>query len=110
MRRLLMGVALLLLVGCNETPAEPVETTQVELRASSFQPQTVTVTQGTEVMWINTLAIAHTITPVQHTQWERQEMNNNGQTFVVRLDVPGTYPYECELHAGMEGTIIVTPE
>ncbi len=109
MRRLLIGLALLAFAGCNET-TDPVETAEIELLASTFDPPTITVSRGTEVTWINTLAIEHTITPDNHTQWEKQDMTTNGQRFTVKLEVPGTWAYYCELHAGMQGTIIVTAD
>ncbi len=108
MRRLMLGSAFLLLAGCNET-TEPVATAQIEVRATEFAPQTISVEQGTEVTWVNTQPIAHTITPDQHTQWAPQQVSNNGQTFTVRMDVPGVYDYSCEEH-GERGTITVQPD
>jgi plastocyanin len=31
------------------------------------------------------------------------------QTFKVKFTTPGTYNYECVIHANMDGTIVVTP-
>lgn len=105
MRRLVLGSALLLFAGCNETTA-PVATARIEVRATEFAPQTITVDRQTEVTWVNTQPITHTITPDQHTQWAPQQLSTNGQMFTVRLDVPGEYHYFCEEHQE-SGTITV---
>lgn len=109
MRKLILGSTLLLLFAC-DTATEPDEA-EITLQTSSFAPSQISVTAGTEVTWVNGSAINHTITPEQHTQWERREMSNAGERFTVLLDTPGTYRFYCEQHqdVGMEGTIIVTP-
>jgi plastocyanin len=112
MRRLLVASAFLLLVSCSDnSPTDSGDGSQVSLLTTSFSPQLLTVSAGTEVTWVNTTSTTHTITPDQHTQWQRREMSNSGETFTVRFDTPGSYEYYCEPHqsVGMTGRITVTP-
>jgi plastocyanin len=75
-----------------------------------FQPQSLTVSAGTTVVWTSTGALPHTVT--SDTGAFDSGTLNNGGTFQFTFSQPGTYPYYCEFHGtsggvGMAGTIVV---
>jgi plastocyanin len=72
----------------------------------AFNPASLTISAGTTVVWTNNGQAPHTTT--SDTQiWESGTLNN-GQSFSYQFNTPGTYPYHCEIHTSMQGTIVVT--
>jgi plastocyanin len=96
--------------GMQLTFGEKGDTVEVLLTQSfTFSPSQVTIPAGTVVRWVNTAPIFHTITPDGHTEWVRATLSEEGQTFEHTFEVPGTFPYYCEVHLDqdMTGTIVV---
>ena len=103
----------------------------VGMTAVAFEPSSVTVTVGEEVVWYNNSARAHSITAYEdgipadaayfatggydsedaaREAWDG--MNGaitNGQQYAHTFEVPGTYNYFCIPHerGGMVGTVVV---
>lgn len=82
----------------------------------TFDPAEVTINVGDTITWQYTGGSPHTITPGSgpgddnpHNEWERQEMDQIGQTFEHTFNNAGTFDYYCEPHFsdGMTGTIVV---
>lgn len=111
LRRLPVGVVTVLAVlaaGCSadaaaDRDAAPVATSQVRVDDDFFEPETVEVPAGTEVTWTWVGNNAHNVTAEEFTS----DTQSSG-TFSHTFDRPGTYSYECTLHPGMDGTVIVT--
>jgi plastocyanin len=85
------------------------EVTLVEIDVTggnTFNPDDVTIAPGTTVRWVLTGGI-HTVTPDGHTEWTERTLDSAGETFDHRFDETGDFPYFCELHPGMTGTIAV---
>lgn len=82
---------------------------EIHLTSSNqFSPSDVTISVGTTVRWISDTVVFHTITPSGHSEWERQEMSSEGQTFEHTFGTAGTFNYFCEPHQStMTGTITV---
>lgn len=127
----LTTVATLLVVACggtpSSTPAQPGSTQQtkpsstpsltpvavvnVKILAKNgkyvFEPATLKIKAGTKVIWTNDSDAVHTVTS------DTLIFNTNNlatrQVFTVIFTRPGTYPYYCNIHTYMVGTIIVTP-
>lgn len=84
---------------------------QVWLRNLEFNPQTLNVTVGTTVTWINKDVVNHRIvsgTPNDPT--ERFDSGNlgNAETFSFTFTSAGTFSYFCKLHpTQMTGSIVV---
>ena len=97
-------VPILLLSGCTQQPNNPGINT-ISIKNLVFNPSTLTVTNGTTVIWINNDGIDHTVTA------EGGLFNSgtlgNGQNFTYTFSIPGTYNYSCSIHPSMRGTIIV---
>lgn len=88
------------------TPTDP-NVKQVTLNASSFSPPEVTLDVGQTVLWVNGLAVAHTITPDGHSEWAGVTVTDEGDTFEHTFNNAGEFDYLCQFHAGMVGTVTV---
>jgi len=83
----------------------------VRLTGSSFEPSSLTVRTGRTVVWVNTTALVHTVTPDGHSRWTSRTTSTPEEVLRVTFDSAGTFPYYCEPHrsAGMTGRIVVQP-
>jgi plastocyanin len=87
------------------TPGNPLVTT-INITGMSF-PATTTVAKGTKVSWNNADGTAHTVTSDDNTSFSSGNLAA-GATFVYQANTVGTFPYHCNYHAGMIGTLVVT--
>jgi len=80
----------------------------VIIRDFAFFPDTISVTPGTTVTWINceeTGAQAHTTT--SETQVWSSGPLVRADVFSHRFDEPGEFPYHCVPHPFMRGEVVV---
>ena len=82
------------------------DTVDVSASGASFTPGSVTIDAGSTVRWTKGTN-PHTVTPDGHTEWSEATLDSTGETFLHTFTTPGTFPYHCEVHAGMTGTITV---
>jgi plastocyanin len=59
------------------------------------------------VSWTNNGATVHNVT--SNSGAFASGSLNPGATFQYTFTTAGSYPYACTLHAGMNGTVMVTP-
>ena len=86
--------------------------TSVSLENIQFNPKDLTVKSGQTVTFTNKESVPH---DVHKTSGPGDDFSSGdpggmqqGDTFEVTLDKPGTYEYVCEVHKpGMAGTITV---
>jgi plastocyanin len=112
---LLLLAAATLALGCSEhvDPMGPDGTegpvVEIEIRNFEFSMPELHIAPGTTVRWRNTTSNYHTVTPDGHSAWTQWQTAGVGETFEVRFDAVGSYPYYCMPHRalGMMGTIIV---
>jgi plastocyanin len=95
--------------GGGSAPQEAVTVTEhaatVTVDNDVFTPSDLTVPAGATVTWAwADGARTHNVVGEGFASETRSE-----GTFAHRFDAPGTYDYECTLHAGMTGTLTVTP-
>lgn len=79
----------------------------VEARDSFFTPDSVTLGVGFPVRWTNEGGALHSVVS-DSALWASNLLGHNAW-FEVTFDSAGTYPYHCSEHAGMTGTVVVTP-
>lgn len=105
----------------------------VGMSPTEFEPQTLTIEAGTEVVWKNTSSRGHTVTAYENAipdeaaffatgGFESQSAARDawntlgedgiigpGQTFTHTFEIPGRYDYFCIPHESMEmyGSIVV---
>jgi plastocyanin len=72
----------------------------------AFDPATLNVKVGTQVVWTNTTAVPHTVTSDTGSFNTPDNLEKNA-TFKVTFTKPGTYTYYCNIHTYMKGTIVV---
>ena len=71
----------------------------------TFGPETVTVTPGTAVTWINGDDIPHTV--VAQSKAFRSKTLDTDDSYTFTFEAPGEYPYFCSLHPHMTGKVVV---
>lgn len=89
--------------GVPPAPAGP-RPDEVWAQNREFLPNILTVPVGTKITWINKDVDVHTVTSVTGL------FDGNpgpGETFIYLFDKPGSYSYECGLHPGMAGKVVV---
>jgi plastocyanin len=87
-------------------------------------PAKTTVKAGTTLTWRNDETISHTVTSGAVTDLDAntglrggeksdgmfdEQLAKKGDTFSFTYDKPGTYPYYCDIHKGMNAEVVVTP-
>ena len=103
-RTLLLLTVVALAAGCAAgSAAVPVEGTQVRVVDNDFDPSALEVTAGDTVIWSWEGSNDHNVLG----DGFQSETQTSG-TFTHTFAGPGTYSYECTLHEGMRGEILVT--
>jgi plastocyanin len=74
----------------------------------TFAPGSVTIKAGQYVTWRNDDATNHTTTEDTGPTWNSGALAP-GASFQRSFSTPGTFTYHCAIHAGMTGTVTVTP-
>lgn len=92
--------------GAASPVASPAAGAQIVISNFSFNPASLTVPVGTEVVWTNQDDIPHTVSSVDKTSFGSDLLDTGGQ-FRHRFAKAGTFPYFCALHPFMTAKIIV---
>jgi plastocyanin len=91
--------------------ANPAGNGAVTVKQFQFMPAELTVKAGTNVTWANEDDILHTATsgstPGTADGKFDGQMDGRGKSFSHAFDQPGRYPYFCNRHDSMTGTIVV---
>ncbi len=78
----------------------------VAISGFSYSPASVTVSVGDTVTWTNSDAQAHTAT-ADDASWDTGNIGGSGGTGAVTFATAGTFPYHCNIHPQMTGTVTV---
>ena len=93
------------------TAAKPAGDSAVTVKQFQFMPAELVVKTGTEVTWTNEDDILHTATsgstPGTADGKFDGPMDGRGKSFSHVFDQPGRYPYFCNRHNSMTGTVVV---
>jgi plastocyanin len=81
----------------------------VTIKTFIFRPNPLRLKPGTKVTWHNTDDIVHTVTAGRrgHPTGAFDAQLNLGDTFSSTFTKPGTYPYVCTIHMGMDAEVVV---
>ncbi len=87
-------------------------TMAVTIQNFAFNPASVTLSRGSTVTWTNQDSTAHQIindATAAAGQGQLFESNplSQGQSYSFTFQQAGTFPYHCNIHPSMKGTIIV---
>jgi plastocyanin len=80
----------------------------ITIQNFSYQPSSLTVTQGTTVNWTNFDSATHTVTSDSGNDLNSQDLNK-GDIYSHTFSQTGTFYYHCKYHPNMKGTIVVQP-
>ena len=87
-------------------PGDPVTgVTEVEVRDNSFAPNSIEIAPDTTVTWTWVGKNDHNV----YGDGLESRVQTEG-TYAYTFEDSGTYDYECTLHPGMKGRVIVTGE
>lgn len=87
-------------------PGDPVAgVTEVAVKDNSFAPNSIEIPPDTTVTWTWVGKNDHNV----YGDGLESPVQNEG-TYAYTFDESGTYDYECTLHPGMKGRVIVTGE
>jgi plastocyanin len=75
------------------------------IKGFAFSPDSITVKVGDAVTWTNEDGTAHTVTSSDGS-FGSQNLDQ-GQTFTATFTKAGTFPYICNIHPFMHGTVVV---
>jgi plastocyanin len=115
--RLILPVALVLclvLSGCGGSGSSGPPTTlgpnDIEVADFTFAPPTLTVKVGTTVTWhFDQPSAPHNVVSLTTPVLFNSGTPKGTGTYSFTFTTPGTFPYLCQIHPEMKGTIIVTP-
>lgn len=117
---LLIGGVLIwqLILGQREGQPQPVETEEVRVSITSdgFVPETVLVTTGTTVTWINEDDELHRVASNPHPTHDdllgldSGEAIGLGESYSFTFDDPGEFGYHDHLDPETNGTVVVVEE
>ncbi len=79
----------------------------VSMIDNQFQPADITITVGDTVTWVNNGANPHTATSDDNGDTFHSGTVAPNGSFSFTFETAGTFPYHCEFHPGMTGTITV---
>ena len=100
------AVGVVALTSVAATAAPPAATgPTVRIDNFVFGPETLTVTPGTTVTWINQDDIPHTV--VANDKSFKSKVLDTDERFSFTFTKPGEYGYFCSLHPHMTGKVIV---
>jgi plastocyanin len=97
-------------------PAPQAGQAMVSIQNFAFNPSTITVRVGQQVVWVNNDSVPHTTTSgscpggtcTPAPGWDSGTLNP-GQSFAFTFTTAGTFTYFCRIHgAAMQGTVVVT--
>lgn len=83
----------------------PVSTNQVTIQNMAFSPQSITVTKGTTVNWVNNDSVTHTVTGDNNAFSSGQLAP--GANFSFTFPNSGTFTYHCSIHPSMTAQVTV---
>ncbi len=110
LRRLIVAIPLLCLAfsGCGTSrhAAGTVPADTIVIRNFAFSPETLTVASGATVTVHNEDRSTHTVTTAGR-DFDTGNIPGGGTATFKAPSTPGRYPYICEMHQYMTGSLVV---
>ncbi len=89
----------------SDVPDQSASAAEVKIDNFTFQAPTITVSEGTQVTWINRDDIPHVVT--SDDKLFKSKALDTDEKFSYTFATPGTYHYFCSIHPKMTGEVIV---
>jgi plastocyanin len=78
--------------------------------ALQFAPGSIKVSTGEIIQWtVAPDSVPHNVTFDAYSTLSSAPTLGPGENWEVKFTAPGTYPYHCTIHSGMNGQVTVTP-
>ena len=106
MKKLVLPLIAVAALAVGAAPAAPASTVTVQIKRSSFVPQTVTIKTGDAVKWVNTDTRNHQV--VSNNGSFVSPILGPGKAYTHRFNAAGTYRYHDGLNATVRGVVKVT--
>jgi plastocyanin len=90
----------------SSTTTPSTATDAVTIKDFAFNPASLTVKAGATVTWTNEDTTAHRVVGVSTGGFNAGTVAT-GETVTATFDTAGSFPYICEIHPQMMGTIVV---
>jgi plastocyanin len=87
------------------TAQQKSEAMEVKIDNFSFGPETLAVSVGTTVTWINRDDIPHTVVSTDGVF--KSKVLDTDEKFSFTFSKVGNYPYFCSIHPKMTGKVVV---
>jgi plastocyanin len=92
--------------GARHAPTPP---GTVVMRNIAFNPDVTHARVGQTIRWVNRDDAPHNVTYVSGPRFTSSVTFKNGGSFALKLTHAGAIRYECTIHPGMDGEIVVAP-
>jgi len=106
MKKLVLPLIAVAALAVGAAPAAPASTVTVQIKRSSFVPQTVTIKTGDAVKWVNTDTRNHQV--VSNNGSFVSPILGPGKTYSHRFNAAGTFRYHDGLNSAVRAVIKVT--
>lgn len=104
LKNLFLFILAVPLLGAAFAPHKP-ERHTVVIESMKYAPSEIRISVNDSIRWMNKDLVPHTVTSLDK-KFDSKEIPSHGRwTYVFRK--PGTYPYKCDYHPMMSGTVIV---
>ena len=87
-------------------PAATGDGVRVSMKGIAYVPESVTVKVGQKITWVNDEGVDHNVVANSGADFKSELFGQDG-TFEYTPDKAGTIKYECTVHPGMDGTVVV---
>jgi plastocyanin len=101
-RHMLALFAALVLVLTFAAPSQAA-TVRIRGRSSRWHPQSVSINQGTRVVW-RAVDTTHTVTAYRGN-WSKDTTISAGERTRFTFNAAGTYKYRCTIHSGLSNGV-----
>ncbi|MEU6232318.1 cupredoxin domain-containing protein [Kitasatospora sp. NPDC047058] len=86
----------------------PATTLTVTIKDFLFHPDTLTVAPGAKITVTNEDSAEHTLTAVTPgKEFDTGLLATGKSATITAPSAPGSYPFHCEVHPNMKGTLVV---
>jgi plastocyanin len=112
-RPIVLAAVVGLAAGCGSSsaagPKAPTPANVVIIKNIAFNPATVTIHPGQDVVWrFEDGSVPHNVTGQGSDSGINSGIRTGG-LYSYTFPAAGTYTYRCTIHSGMIGTVVVTP-
>jgi plastocyanin len=81
--------------------------TTITIKNFTFSPMSLTVKPGAKVTVMNKDTVTHTLTAMTKSAFDTMDIKAGASTTFTAPSKAGSYPYICDIHMYMKGTLTV---